>query len=550
MTFSFHLMPLGFTIEQTTTTEQAQIVAKKPKRVVFTVRLPKWFCQQQYDLQLQRASSGWTYTLGFCRIVPSDSPFFIACQEGRIDEVKKLLSSGQASIYDRDEANRTALYGAILGRRLDVCTLLRREGIFRRLQHDDLQILLTVLAIASLGPIESEKSLYRSITPPGYYDEDWVSELFGENSMQYRGLILLSDVYAQSGTEKLDQLDLFLLTRMEIWIYYLGQNKFAPFGIINSGHCLAEILGDNAVFREIEASPSAYKWVVHAISWANTLRKEASYEEEYITTALALAIQAGMDLHQPTDGLPFFWRDEVMFESSFHGDLACEALKSTPLGATCLHWLTLYATQHHCFSSPKHFVRFINERLHCWISSVHSRGIDIVQYSAREAPQIRKYLRLYASIWWNGGHTFTLSVGPHATDWHLSLWEPCETYARHFWQLMTGESVLDHIARGILVRKSAMNTVLFDDADMPGAWRDGCHSAVKQLQDSLMISDNFVLDSMESDLLNFSDEAFFKKYEEDDGMWKIDFIRLWYHGYTGRGDKTHERDFFLQRNDE
>lgn len=114
---------------------------------------------------------------------------------------------------------------------------------------------------------------------------------------------------------------------------------------------------------------------------------------------------------------------------------------------------------------------------------------------------------------------------------------------------MTGESVLDHIARVRLVRKSAMNTVLFDDADMPGAWRDGCHSAVKQLQDSLMISGNFVLDSMESDLLNFSDEAFFKKYEEDDGMWKTDFFRLWYHGYTGRGDKTHERDFF-QRNDE
>lgn len=216
-------MPLGFTIEQTTTTKQVQIVTKKPRRVVFILRLPKWLSQQQYDLQLQRASSGWTYTLGVCRIVPWDSPFFIACRDGRIDEVKKLLSSGQASIYDRDETNKTSLAIAIIGRSLEVCTLLRREGIFTRLQHEDLKNLLGHLAILSIGPMESKKSLYRSITPPGIDDEDWFSEMWEKGTGINDHFVTLGHTCAQSATERLNDLNQFLSARREILSLYVQE---------------------------------------------------------------------------------------------------------------------------------------------------------------------------------------------------------------------------------------------------------------------------------------------------------------------------------------
>lgn len=534
MTFSFHLMPLGFTIEQTITTEQAQIVAKKPKRVVFTVRLPNWFCQQQYDLQLQRASSGWTYTLGFCRIVPTGSPFFIACREGRIDEVKKLLSSGQASIYDRDEDDGTALYGAILDRRLDVCTLLRREGIFTRLQHEDLRGLLEGFAMTSIGPMESENSFYALITPPGNEDEHWFSEMLGKGNFVNDYFVALRDICTRSATEKLGDLDRFLRLRMD-WILFLAQGTGPPF-IRNLCPFLTNVLCDKAVLREIEARPNEYTWVVHAISWAYTIQTPMDCEtKQLMTSILASAVRAGLDLHQTSCELPSPWLLRMIFESSFHGDAAGEAMNITPLGAMCLSWLSFCASESTYFTFPKDCVRLMNKRLQIWISSVQSLGTDLVKYGEREAPKLRGYLRLYGSTWWNGGQTFTLYVGPNPADWNLSLWNPCETYARHFWQLMTGEPVLDHMARSILVRKGAMSQFPFDDAEMPGAWRDGCNSAIERVKDSLMISANFVIDSMESDLLNFSNEAFFRKYELYEGKWVIRFLELWLNGSTGRG---------------
>lgn len=211
-----------------------------------------------------------------------------------------------------------------------------------------------------------------------------------------------------------------------------------------------------------------------------------------------------------------------------------EAMKTTPLGASCLHWLTLYARKHHFFSSPKDCVRLINARMQCWIHSVHSLGINLVEYGAREAPNLRKYFRLYANTWWNGGQTFTLSFGPQPKDWHLSLWNPCETYARHFWLLVAGEPVLDHMARIILTRERAMNKASIEDADMPGRWVDDGLD-IEQLKDSLMNTGDHVLDSMESDLLDFSDEAFFRKYKVYKSGCVIEFLRLWCTKYTGRG---------------
>lgn len=458
--------------------------------------------------------------------------------------MKKLLSSGQASIYDRDEDDGTALYRAIVGRRLDVCTLLRREGIFTRLQHEDLRGLLEGFAMTSIGPMESENSFYALITPPGNEDEHWFSEMLGKGNVINDYFVALRDTCTRSATEKLGDLDRFLRLRMD-WILFLAQRTGPPF-IRNLCPFLTNVLCDKAVLREIEARPNEYTWVVHAISWAYTIQTPMDCEtKQLMTSVLASAVRAGLELHQTSYELPSPWLLRMIFESSFHGDAAGEAMNITPLGAMCLSWLSFCASESTYFTFPKDCVRLMNKRLQIWISSVQSLGTDLAKYGEREAPKLRKILRLYASTWWNGGQTFTLSVGSHPADWHLSLWNPCETYARHFWQLVTGEPVLDHMARSILDRKRRIDTISFDGADMPGGWHDSCHSAIEKVKDSLMISGNFVLDSMESDLLNFSDEAFWRKYNIDDGMWKIDFFGLWKDGYMGRGGKIHDLDLLL-----
>lgn len=441
--------------------------------------------------------------------------------------MKKLISSGQASIYDRDEYDSTSLYFAVMGRSSEICSLLRREGIFTRLQHEDLWLPLMRLTTFSDGPIESEKLLFRSITPPENDDEDWFSERWGKGSMTYAHLIALRHTGLQSATEKLDQLDGFLRSRLELK-FILDDSRASFTSSCNFCPYFTQVLCDNAVLREIESRPSEYKWVLHAISWIHA-HQIAPETEQLIASAFALAVRAGLNLHQTANELPSFWREIVIFENSFHGDMLSRSTKSTPLGALCLYWLTLYATKYQFWAPPKNCARFFNERLQCWVSAVQSLGTDLVKYAEREVQNICEYLRSYANVWWNGGPTFTLSVGPHPEDWHVSPWNPCETYARHFWQWVAGEPVLDHMAESILTRKRAMNNASFDDAKMPGRWREDGED-FEQLKDSLMDSGDHVLDSLENDLLNFSDEAFFGKYEVDKGRWVIQFSGLWVHG--------------------
>lgn len=74
---------------------------RKPDSVIkLCFRLSWWLFSQSLEIEVQRTTRGWTVQLNPCRIVPHDTEFFKACQQGDVVLARQLLSDQKASLYD------------------------------------------------------------------------------------------------------------------------------------------------------------------------------------------------------------------------------------------------------------------------------------------------------------------------------------------------------------------------------------------------------------------------------------------------------------------
>ena len=126
---SFSLIPLALKIEKVTIQGKNCVEDAPSAEPTRIVRLPLWFIQRQYASQLRRATAGWLFSWPVHRIVPYDCSLFEACRIGDIDSIRTLLSTREASPFDRTASNATALQFAMESGQLEVCRLLRQAGI-------------------------------------------------------------------------------------------------------------------------------------------------------------------------------------------------------------------------------------------------------------------------------------------------------------------------------------------------------------------------------------------------------------------------------------
>jgi hypothetical protein len=93
--------------------ESAQIDASERENNVLTKRKSKrrerkyqysinlaWLTGKVWKIAAARAENGWDFGMRSWSLRSIDSPIFLACDEGDLSTVRKLLQSGQASIYD------------------------------------------------------------------------------------------------------------------------------------------------------------------------------------------------------------------------------------------------------------------------------------------------------------------------------------------------------------------------------------------------------------------------------------------------------------------
>ena len=64
-----------------------------------------------YGVQItSRSTAGWQYSLNIFRTVPENSPIFEFCRDGNLSAVRTLLTTRNASPWDRDPMGRTPLW--------------------------------------------------------------------------------------------------------------------------------------------------------------------------------------------------------------------------------------------------------------------------------------------------------------------------------------------------------------------------------------------------------------------------------------------------------
>jgi hypothetical protein len=487
-TLSFGLMPLSITWEKTSSRKQQTSTKVKPAVRLLTVRLPRWFLQRQYDLQLLRATSGWPFTLNACGIVQYDSPFFNACWKGDIETIKVLLSNRQASIYDRTPYGSTAFHYAIIARQLEVCRLLRNAGIFAQFDHQDYQLGLFSLGYGLNDFTEHNLSLLRVAAPPNNTDRDWFKEYCPADGIELGVNIELLSLLSSL------QSDTTILNVSHLSSYFECQSPRANRSCMPY---IARVLAKTSTVREITAAQDEYAWIVYGIAndiaheYLASLQVRTDQWLQDVHRALCAVVRAGLNLHQTSVEL-----------RSPPKDRRYQDIIMTPLGLLCIE---AHAAQNRCSED-------VNTRLQAWLSGLHSAGIDLLQYAESESA-CYGYSPDLLAIPWKTDARIMVATGPRPEDWRASLWEPCESYARLFWSLVEGKPVVPRLIASILEVCSVPACQDPTSRDLPGSWPSEEARIAEKLEDCLLAGTDDELAEIEEDLTLLNESDFFAKWD-------------------------------------
>ncbi|KAI9692629.1 MAG: hypothetical protein M1820_009506 [Bogoriella megaspora] len=96
------------------------------------VNLP-WLVNQAWSINVHRASRGWDFKFRSFNIRPSNAAIFVAAQRADLQQVRRLLCNGKATLGDMDSEGRTLLHYAVRSSRnsenaLSLVKFLTDEG--------------------------------------------------------------------------------------------------------------------------------------------------------------------------------------------------------------------------------------------------------------------------------------------------------------------------------------------------------------------------------------------------------------------------------------
>ena len=154
----------------------------------------------------------------------------------------------------------------------------------------------------------------------------------------------------------------------------------------------------------------------------------------------------------------------------------------------------------------------VNAKLQAWLTGLQSAGIDLLQYAESESAYYGHAQNLLA-IPGKASVSFTVVTGLRPEDWHFSLWEPCECYARLFWALVEGKPVVPVLtARIVEAYHHFAECQDLTNRDLPGSWPSEEARIAEDLESWLLRRTDGVLAQIEEDLPLLNESDFFTKW--------------------------------------
>lgn len=477
-------------------------VVQKPAKTFLTIRLPHWFLGQQYDMQFQRATVGWPFHLSVHRIVSWDDPIIQACRDGNILKVKLLLSTNKNSVYDRTASGNTLFTEAISSLesdsgQLEVCKVLRQEGIFAQFQHEDYTKSLMSFQSRTLVPSKQARELLHLMEAPGNADKEWYMDYIHHSATDVATTLdLLAHPRNINGAGRLAELRHFVWD--SLWFYGCFWDRYMRLPAY-----LVDSLSDDTMICELRHNKRQHGWMTSVVAFA-VAEAARDVPPHFFDCAILACVRAGLDLHRPREYWDPEWQGYTLFES-------CK----TPFAILYNHIVRL-VDQRDGFGRvggsifPALVNKFANEVLSRWITGIFLAGVDLTAYSAKELPGLQI---VFLEQWEKFGVQTTLSTGPSPDDWSISFWIPCEEYANHFWRMTEGQPIVQSLASSILHAKLRCLQDRYLEVNMPGSWSKSHEDHAEQLarlQYALLHDCRAArIEVIEHDLISMTEHEFF-----------------------------------------
>ena len=498
---SFSLIPLALKIEKVTIQGKNCVEDAPSAEPTRIVRLPLWFIQRQYASQLRRATAGWLFSWPVHRIVPYDCSLFEACRIGDIDSIKTMLSTREASPFDRTAYGATALEFAMECGQLEVCRLLRHAGILSQFRIVDYRRTFASLERSMSDFSDHDRSLLRTVVGHDDPDRHWFiehcEEWYEVDGEWIRGFYAEADLFPlllhadhKTALLQISDLKAYFETRSRRPFPY---RHFLPF--------IYRILSNTAVIQQIRLSPHKYTWLVYAV--ANEIAQQRLIQEEEhqwsrdVRNILVAIVDAGLVPHHTTESLESLHISETLYKGS----------TMTPLATLCVEGLRWRRAQLETQSKKRIYA---DARLKAWVTGLSLGGVDLLQYAKDESSVLGCSSNMLMIPWRTDGEIL-ISTGRDPRDWSFSFWEPCESYARLFWHLVEGTPVVPDLVEGILHILTANRDLLC--FDMPGSWPEVRSRRIWKLEEWLLRRSDDVLLSIGDDLAALSSEDFLIRWE-------------------------------------
>jgi len=84
-------------------TKSRSLWEKAVQRRRYRLRLPAWLCSTVWDVAVEQAISGWTFSLRSYRVLPPDQLALMACYYGDVDCMKQMMVKSEVSLFDRNQ---------------------------------------------------------------------------------------------------------------------------------------------------------------------------------------------------------------------------------------------------------------------------------------------------------------------------------------------------------------------------------------------------------------------------------------------------------------
>jgi hypothetical protein len=500
-------MPLSITLERTSSRKRRTLAKPKPTVRLLTVRLPKWFLHRQYDLQLLYATSGWPFTLNACSIVQNDSPFFEACREGDLETIKVLLSNKQASIYDRTPVGLTAFFYAIHNGQLEVCKFLRHAGIFAQFDRRDYHNSLYSLESYLDDFTEHNLELLRVAAPLNEPDRDWLREYCQTTtddgtvlvSVDIKLLSLLNSLPSDTGMLSVSHLRSYFECRIRSDLNGGCHSSFVSY--------IARVLSNIPTVHEITKARDKHAWIVYGIASEIAHDYLGRYSQldtnqwlQSVRQSLCAVVRTGLSPHQTPAELDSPWVKNKWYQD----------LNMTPLGVLCVEAMQ-ERERDRVLTTQKEERQDANAKLQAWLSGLHSAGIDLLQYAESESA-CHGYCPDLLVIPSEADTRIAVVTGARPEDWHLSVWEPCESHARLFWRWVEGTPVVPGLTARILELYPVADYQDLTSPDLPGSWLSGEAHIAEKLESCFLGDTDDELAQIEEDLPLLSESDFFAKW--------------------------------------